>query len=45
MESTLTAVYRYVAAMDVHQAKLTICLLYHTKAGDMVTKIPETGGF
>jgi len=45
MESTLTAVYRCVAALDVHQAKLTVCLLYETDHGDLVTEIREFGGF
>lgn len=45
MESTLTAVYRCVAALDVHQAKLTVCLLYETDSGDVVTEVREFGGF
>jgi len=45
MESTLTAVYRCVAALDAHQAKLTVCLLYETETGDIVTEIRAFGGF
>jgi len=41
----LTAVYRCVAALDVHQAKLTVCILYENDAGEVVTEVREFGGF
>ncbi len=41
----LTAVFRCVAALDVHQAKLTVCILYENDTGEVVTEIREFGGF
>lgn len=41
----LTAVYRCVAALDVHQAKLTVCILYANAAGEVVSELREFGGF
>ena len=34
----LTAVYRCVAALDVHQAKLTVCILYENALGEVPPK-------
>jgi transposase len=41
----LSAVYRCVAALDVHQAKLTVCVLFENDQGEVVTAIREFGGF
>ena len=41
----LSAVYRCVAALDVHQAKLTVCVLSENELGEVVTQIREFGGF
>jgi transposase len=41
----LTAVYRCVAALDVHQAKLSVCVLYENDLGEVVTEVREFGGF
>ena len=41
----LSAVYRCVAALDVHQAKLTVCVLSENDQGEVVTEIREFGGF
>jgi transposase len=41
----LSAVYRCVAALDVHQAKLTVCVLAGNDQGEVVTHIREFGGF
>lgn len=41
----LTAVYRCVAALDIHQAKLTVCVLYENDLGEVVTEVREFGGF
>lgn len=41
----LTAVYRCVAALDVHQAKLTVCVLYENDLGEVITEIREFGAF
>lgn len=41
----ITAIYRCVAALDVHQAKLTVCMLFENAAGDVVTEIREFGAF
>ena len=41
----LSAVYRCVAAFDVHQAKLTVCVLSENDLGEVVTQIREFGGF
>ena len=41
----LTVVYRCVAALDVHQAKLTVCMLTENEAGEVITERKEFGGF
>lgn len=41
----LTPVYRCVAALDIHQAKLSVCVLYEDEQGEVVTEIREFGGF
>ena len=41
----LTAVYRCVAALDAHQAKLTVCVLSENDLGEVVTEVREFGGF
>lgn len=33
----LSAVYRCVVALDVHQAKLTVCVLSENDQGEVVT--------
>ena len=41
----LAPIYRCVAALDVHQAKLTVCVLYAHDNGEGVAEIKEFGGF
>ncbi len=41
----LTAIYRCVAAMDIHQAKLTVCILHENENGELITELKEFGGF
>jgi transposase len=41
----LSVVYRCVAALDVHQAKLTVCVLTQNDLGEVVTQIREFGAF
>ena len=41
----LTAIYRCVAALDVHQSKLTVCILYENESGEIITELKEFGGF
>ncbi len=41
----LTAIHRCVAAIDVHQAKLTVCVLYENESGQLITELKEFGGF
>ena len=41
----LTPIYRSVAALDVHQAKLTVCVISETDDGDARCEIREFGGF
>lgn len=41
----LAAVYRCIAALDVHQAKVTVCVLYETNHGDVVIEVREYGAF
>lgn len=41
----LAAVYRCIAALDVHQAKVTVCVLYETDHGDVVIEVREYGAF
>lgn len=40
-----TAIYQCVAALDVHQAKLTVCILHVDEAGQVITELKEFGGF
>ena len=41
----LEPIYRCVAALDVHQAKLTVCVLYEDEAGETQVELREFGGF
>jgi transposase len=41
----LAPIYSCVAALDVHQAKLSVCLLYTNDRGEAVAEIKEFGGF
>nr|VFK45731.1 MAG: hypothetical protein BECKSD772F_GA0070984_12471 [Candidatus Kentron sp. SD]VFK50542.1 MAG: hypothetical protein BECKSD772E_GA0070983_14041 [Candidatus Kentron sp. SD]VFK81175.1 MAG: hypothetical protein BECKSD772D_GA0070982_12435 [Candidatus Kentron sp. SD] len=41
----LEPIYRCVAALDVHQAKLTVCVLYEDEAGQTQMELREFGGF
>lgn len=41
----LTPIYRCVAALDVHQAKLTVCVISQTDDGQARSEIREFGGF
>jgi hypothetical protein len=41
----LNAIYRCVAALDVHQANLTVCILFETDTGEVVCQLREFGGF
>jgi len=41
----LKPMYRCVAALDVHQAKLTVCILYEDGAGEPQVELREFGGF
>lgn len=41
----LTAIYRCVAALDIHQAKLTVCILYDNGTGEIIQELKEFGGF
>ena len=41
----LTALYRCVAALDVHQAKLTVCMMYENELGEVLSETHEFGGF
>lgn len=41
----LTAIYQCVAALDVHQAKLTVCILYVNEDGEVIAELKEFGGF
>jgi transposase len=41
----LTAIYRCVAALDIHQAKLTVCILSEDENGEIITDLKEFGGF
>lgn len=41
----LSAVYHCVVALDVHQAKLTVCVLRENDQGEVVTEVREFGGF
>ena len=41
----LTAIYQCVAAIDIHQAKLTVCILRFNDKGESISEIKEFGGF
>jgi transposase len=41
----LTPLYRCVAALDVHQAKLTVCVLQEQTDGQLKVHLREFGGF
>jgi transposase len=41
----LEPLYNCVAALDVHQAKLTVCVLYEDEAGETQVELREFGGF
>ena len=41
----LKPLYRCVAALDVHQSKLTVCVLYEDEAGETQVELREFGGF
>ena len=41
----LVPIYRCVAALDVHQAELTVCVLSATDRGEAAVEIREFGGF
>ena len=41
----LDVIYRSVAALHVHQVKLTVCVLFETDSGEVVSQIREFGGF
>jgi transposase len=41
----LTALNRCVAALDVHQAKLTVCMMFENELGEVVSETKKFGGF
>ncbi len=41
----LTPLYRCVAALDVHQAKLTVCVLREEAGAELRVELREFGGF
>ena len=41
----LTVIYQCVAALDIHQAKLTVCMMFMNALGQVVSEIREFGGF
>lgn len=41
----LTAIYRCAAALDIHQAKLTVCILYENEVGEVITELKEFARF
>ena len=41
----LAPIYRCVAALDIHQAKLTVCVLHTSDSEEVVVEIREFGGF
>ena len=41
----LTPIYRSVVALDVHQAKLTVCALFEDEHGAVQVQLKEFGGF
>jgi transposase len=41
----LTPIYRSVVALDVHQAKLTVCALFEDEQGAVQLRLKEFGGF
>jgi transposase len=45
MEHELVPIYRCVAALDVHQAKLTVCVIREEDTGQTHIELREFGGF
>lgn len=41
----LTPIYRSVVALDIHQAKLTVCALFEDEHGETQVRLKEFGGF
>jgi transposase len=41
----LTPIYHSVVALDVHQAKLTVCALFEDQHGEVQVELKEFGGF
>jgi len=41
----LTIVYNCVAALDVHQAKLTVCVMSENELREVINELKEFGGF
>jgi len=41
----LKPIYRCVAALDVHQAKLTVCIIYKDEKAELQVLLREFGGF
>lgn len=41
----LSVLYRCVAALDVHQAKLMVCIMVENECGEVVSELKEFGGF
>lgn len=41
----LKPIYRCVAAIDVHQAKLTVCIIFEDEEGETHTELRNFGGF
>lgn len=41
----LAVLYRCVAALDVHQAKLMVCMMFENEGGEVVSELKEFGGF
>lgn len=41
----LKPLYRCVAGLDVHQAKITVCVLYEDSDGELHAELREFGGF
>ena len=41
----LTALFRCVAALDVYQAKLTVCIMYENELAEVLSETQEFGGF
>jgi transposase len=41
----LTALYRCFIALDVHQAKLRVCIMYENEPGEVLSETQELCGF